>query len=294
MVAHLAQIGRKRSTLQNYDSCLRVHLGPFFGRRPLHRITREQVEAFIALKRGGGLAPKSILNYLGVLHSIFAFAERRGLVGANPCKLVDKPRAGAGEGRIRFLATAELERLLATAAAAAGPIAPTDRLLYLTAALTGLRQGELLALRWCDVDLDARRVRVRESLVRGEFTTPKSRRSIRSVPLASRVASELSEHRSASDFAEPDDLVFCHPRLGTPLERSRLFKRFKANAIAAGFPELRFHDLRHTFGTRMAGAGVPLRTLQEWLGHRDFKTTLTYADYQPRDDEVEWVDRGFA
>jgi hypothetical protein len=64
MVAHLAQIGRKRSTLQNYDSCLRVHLGPFFGRRPLHRITREQVEAFIALKRGEGLAPKPILNYL--------------------------------------------------------------------------------------------------------------------------------------------------------------------------------------------------------------------------------------
>jgi integrase len=148
-----------------------------------------------------------------------------------------------------------------------------------------------MALRWRDVDWDARRIRVRESLVRGEFTTPKSRRGQRSVPLATRVADELAGHRDRSGFTDPDDLVFCHPRLGGPLERSRLFKRFKAVAVAAGFPALGFHDLRHTFGTRMAAAGVPLRTLQEWMGHRDFKTTLVYADYHPRDDEVALVDR---
>jgi integrase len=218
LVAHLEQLGRKRSTLMNYESCLRVHLVPFFGSRPLHRISREQVEAFIAQKSRNGLAPKSILNYLGVLYSVFAFAERRGLVAANPCKLVDKPRATVCEGRIRFLTAAELETLLVTAAGATGPIAATDRLLYLTAALTWLRQGELLALRWNDVEWGARRLRVRESFVRGEFTTREG--------------------------------------------------------------------LRHTFGTRMAGAGVPLRALQEWMGHRDFKTTLIYADYQPSDDEA--------
>jgi integrase len=149
----------------------------------------------------------------------------------------------------------------------------------------------LLALRWRDVDSDARRLRVRENLVRGELTTPKSARGHRSVPLATRVADALAAHCAQSSFAEADDLVFCHPHLGRPLERSRLFKRFKAVAVAAGFPELRFHDLRHTFGTRIAAAGVPLRTLQEWMGHRDFKTTLIYADYQPRDDEAELVDR---
>jgi integrase len=132
---------------------------------------------------------------------------------------------------------------------------------------------------------------VRESLVRGEFTTPKSRRGQRSVPLATRVADELAQHRQRSEFKDPDDLVFCHPPLGGRLERSRLFKRFKAVAVAAGFPALRFHDLRHTFGTRIASAGVPLRTLQEWMGHRDFKTTLIYADCQPRHDEVALVDK---
>jgi site-specific recombinase XerD len=90
--AHLAELGRKHSTLDAYESCLRVHLVPHFGRRPLRRITREQVEAFIALKIHDGLAPKSVLSYLGVLHSIFAFAERHGLVAANPGKLVDKAR----------------------------------------------------------------------------------------------------------------------------------------------------------------------------------------------------------
>jgi integrase len=288
LVAHLEDLGRKRSTLAAYESCLRVHLVPFFGTRPLHRITRDDVEAFVAAKARDGLALKSVLNYLGTLHSILAYAERRGLVAQNVCKLVDKPKATPGNGRIRFLTADELEQLLAAAQAADGPIAKTDYALYLTAALTGLRQGELLALRWRDVDWDARRIRVRESLVRGEFTTPKSTRSSRSVPLAMRVADALTAHQAQSSFAEPDDLVFCHPVLGGPLERSRLFKRFKAVAIGAGFPALRFHDLRHTFGTRIAAAGVPLRTLQEWMGHRDFKT---YADYQPRDDEAELVDR---
>ncbi|MFL5842263.1 MAG: hypothetical protein ACJ77Z_17585 [Thermoleophilaceae bacterium] len=82
LVAHLAELGRKRSTLSAYESCLRVHLVPFFGTRRLHRITRDQGEAFVALKTHEGLAPKSVLNYLGVLHSIFAYAERRGLVAA--------------------------------------------------------------------------------------------------------------------------------------------------------------------------------------------------------------------
>src|SRR3954468_17573940 len=86
---------------------------------------------------------------------------------------------------------------------------------------------------------------------------PKSRRGHPSVPLAARVARTLAVHRERSRFSAPDDLVFCHPLLGRPLERSRLFKRFKTVAVAAGFPALRFDDLRHTFGTRMAAAGGP-------------------------------------
>jgi len=73
-----------------------------------------------------------------------------------------------------------------------------------------------------------------------------------------------------------------------------VLKRFKAAAARAGLERVRFHDLRHTSGTRMAAAGVPTRTLQEWMGHRDFKTTLIYADYAPGEHERELVERAFA
>ena len=72
-----------------------------------------------------------------------------------------------------------------------------------------------------------------------------------------------------------------------------MLKRFKAALAAAGVREVRFHDLRHTFGTRMAAAGIPMRTLQEWLGRRDFATTLIYADYQPSAREADLVDAAF-
>jgi hypothetical protein len=161
-----------------------------------------------------------------------------GWCAQNPCKKVDKPRAGGGgDAEIRFLDEA--------------------------------------------------------SYVRGEFGTPKSQRSSRSVPLADRVSAELDALHKRSRYGGDDDLVFGHPHLGRPLDRSRLLKRFKAAAQRAGVRDVRFHDLRHTFGTRVAGAGVPMRTLQEWMGHRDFKTTLIYADYAPSPHERALVELAF-
>jgi integrase len=88
--------------------------------------------------------------------------------------------------------------------------------------------------------------------------------------------------------------VFGHPQSGRPLDRSLLLLRFKAALSRAGVPEVRFHDLRHTFGTRMAAAGVPMRTRYEWMGYRDFKTTLIYADYAQAANEAEIVNAAFA
>jgi integrase len=156
-----------------------------------------------------------------------------------------------------------------------------------------MRQGELLALRWRDIDWAARRVRVRRNYVRGSWGAPKTRRGSRAVPLADRLAAELEHHFRRSAFKADDDLVFGHPALGTVVDHSDLVRRFKRVLQAAGVREVRFHDLRHTFGTRMTAAGVPLRTLQEWLGHRDFTTTLVYADYQPSTREAERVERDF-
>jgi integrase len=219
------------------------------------------VTAYIAAKARAGLARQSIVNQVNLLHGIYRHAMRRGWAKVNPVAGVDRPRSAGADPDIRFLDSAELEALLR--AAPDDALGPTDRTLYVTAAMTGLRQGELVALRWRDVDWPAGVVRVRRSFTRGQFGTPKSKRSSRAVPLANCVAGELDRHYTRSSHRADDDLVFGHPLTGHPLDASKLRKRFKRALERAGVREVRFHDLRHTFGTRMAAAGVPLRTLQE-------------------------------
>ena len=87
--------------------------------------------------------------------------------------------------------------------------------------------------------------------------------------------------------------MFCHPHTGKPIDNSKLLKRFKDALEAAGLRDMRWHDLRHSFATRMAAAGVPMRTLQEWMGHRNFATTLIYADYSPSAKEAELIEVAF-
>jgi integrase len=292
LLSKLRAQGRKTATLQTYESVIRVQLSPFFGQRPLDKIGRREIEAFIADMTRAGRAPKTTLNALGVLHSIFELARREEWVEANPCTLVDKPRVDVEDADIRFLEPEEVEALLR--AVPDDDLGRVERRMYLAAAMTGMRQGELLALRWRDIDWSAQRVRVRRSFVRGEFGTPKSKKSSRSVPLADRLAGDLELLHRETVHARDDDLVFAHPHTGKPLDRSKLLKRFKAALRRAGVREVRFHDLRHTFGTRMAAQGVPMRALQEMMGHRDFKTTLIYADYAPSAREVEWVEAAFA
>ena len=213
------------------------------------------------------------------------------MVGENPVKRVEKPALAETDPDVRFLETEEVEALLR--AVPDDVLGGVERVMYLTAAMTGMRQGELFALRWRDVDWSARRIRVRRNYVRGEFGTPKSKRSARSVPLASRIATELELLFRDSQFKHDDDLVFAHPETGNPIDRSKLLKRFKAALRRADVRAVRFHDLRHTFGTRMAAQGMPMRVLQELMGHRDFKTTLIYADYAPSAREAEWVEEAF-
>ena len=155
-----------------------------------------------------------------------------------------------------------------------------ERPLCLCAAMTGLRQGELIGLRWTDVDWTASRVRVAESYTRGAFDSPKSHRG-RSVPMADRLAGELELHFQRSRFQADEDLVFAHPVTGHVLDASKLRKRFYEALDRAELHRLTFHELRHTFGTQMAAAGAPLRAIQEWMGHADASTTEIYSHYAP-------------
>ena len=143
-----------------------------------------------------------------------------------------------------------------------------------------------------DCDWVARKVRVRANYVLGEFDTPKSELGSRGVPMALEVAQALAawQPRDAAD----KDLVFADPITGGPMSNAAILRRYRKALKAAGLAkEHVFHDLRHTFGTRSAAAGVPMRTLQAWMGHRDYQTTMRYADYSPSDHETEMIDKAF-
>ena len=270
---------RKPTTIHDYKIILNRHLIPFFGDRPLERIKADDVVAFMAAKQRDGLSYKTINNLLNFLHGLFRHAMKRGWTNANPVAAVDRPRGNGADPDIRFLDLDEFEALLR--AVPDDVLGPTEVVLYRTAGMTGLRQGELVALRWRDVDWRAGVIRVRRNYTRGEFGTPKSRRSSRAVPMADLLAAELDRHFQASAYQGDDDLVFAHPQTGHVVDASKMRKRYKDALARAGLREVRFHDLRHTFGTHMAAAGAPLRAIQEWMGHRDYKTTLVYADYAP-------------
>ena len=175
-------------------------------------------------------------------------------------------------------------------------LGPVIRVIVLTAAMTGLRQSELLGLRWRDVDWSAQRIRVRNAWVVGEHSAEgKSDLSTRrSVPMADRLARELDRWSQRTAYNGDDDLVFAHPHSGRPLDRSELSRRFKEACADAGVRVIRFHDLRHTFATRLAASGQPMRTIQEFMGHADSKTTQIYAHYAPSAHEVEMVNAAFA
>lgn len=290
---HLEALGRKRSTLAAVEMVLRVWIEPHLGGRALESMRSEDVEDMMRAMTADGVGTKSIRNYIGTLSALYRYAmhPRRRWATANPCEMIDLPPLAISD-EIRFLTTVEVDAL--ASAAVAGDHQALDRALYLIAAMTGLRQGELIALRWQDVDWTAQRVRVRRNHVLGEFDTPKSRRSTRSVPMSRRVTRELDQWKKTTRWAGPADLVFAEPVSGEVLRRGALMRRYRRALKAATLePTHRFHDLRHTFGTAMAAAGVPMRTLQEWMGHRDMATTQRYADYAPNEREVEMVDRAF-
>lgn len=294
MLTELEEIGRKRTTLTTYRQILRCRLLPRFGEIPVGRIKRSQVEALAAQMMREELRAQTRLHVLKLLSQVFNYARRQRWCSDNPCWGVRRPRVHPSS-EIRFLDKTELEAVLDAIDVAERPFGAIDRAIVLTAAMTGMRQGELLALRWLDVDWAAKRIRVRRNYVRGHMDSPKSRSGERSVPLATRVASELQELRRRSSFLADSDLVFASPFSGEPLDHASLLRRFKKALKAAGVRPLRFHDLRHTFGTRMAASpDVAMRQIQEWMGHRDYRTTLIYADYEPGDDESGMVDRAFS
>jgi integrase len=166
-----------------------------------------------------------------------------------------------------------------------------DAALFIVAAFTGLRMGELLELRWRRVSFERATVTVAASWSAGVVTVPKSRRP-RTVPLATPAAAELARLADRRWFAGPDDLVF-GSTLGDHLDSSALRRRLRRAQDAAGLRPLRFHDLRHSFGSLVVRE-VDTATLKAWMGHAKLTTTERYLHSKPRHTDVVRLDRAFS
>lgn len=275
---------RKKSTLVAYRSDIRIHLRPAFEAEDLDRLSRspERFERYAADKIKAGRSPKSVRNDLTLLGLMFKQARRWRWVSENPLELVEPPPADQAE--VETLTPDEVTRLLAAYRQKAAQT-PDEAYWYdaarrmtVLALSTGLRRGELLGLRWMDIELLDRRLHVRQAFVLGEMTTPKSRAGRRSIQLGAHAIEALEQQFRASNFTTAESVVFCHEALGTPLDPSKLSAYGRKALKAAGIdkPFRVWHGLRHTALTETAAAGVPAMFVQAKAGHAQGSTTERY------------------
>ncbi len=273
----------EHSTYTRYAGIVRNHLKPTLGRRKLKELGRSEVRRLYKLK-AGELSPRSV-DYLHVtLQKALGQAVRDDLVPRNVA-YGERARSSREKKEAKALSQKQVKTLLRAAEG------ERNGALYVVAVHTGLRQGELLGLRWSDVDLTAKRLSVARSLKAAAsglaFGPPKNKASRRSVPLNETVVTALEAHRKRQNEERlrarawhDHDLVFPN-RAGNPMDHNNLYHREykalleKANLHGQGFT---FHSLRHTFGTALFMGGEHPKVVQSLLGHASIVQTMdTYS-----------------
>ena len=252
------ELREKRRILDN-------HLIPAFGELRLDEIRARDIDRYVTRKHAAGLSTSTITNQLIVLKRMLNVARRWELVERVP--EIPTPKK---PGRTDFLSKAESKALLEEAEDQWRP-------LLLLGLRTGLRLGELRGLRWRDVDLDGGKVRVEQSVTNAGIGTPKSGKG-RSVPLARDIRAVLAARQGR---CKPDALVFAQED-GSPLAHITISRALRRAASGAGIGrKVTPHLMRHTFASHAVLAGVPIRVVQEWLGHSDISITMRYAHLSP-------------
>ena len=261
-------------TLDTYRSIVEHHLVPTLGRVRLRDLGVTDVNGFVAAALKAGRHPRSVAHWRAVLRTAIADAERWGLVTRNVVELSDPPRLAAPEPALIDPVEARAMLAAVTGTDLEGPVA--------VALWAGLRLGEVLGLRWADVDLDARVIAVRRALQRrggiSRLVEPKSRTSRRTVPMPQPLADVLTHLRPAQFVA--DGLVFNVG--GDPIEPTGLSHRFTNALRRAGLRPRRFHDLRHAHAGLLLLSGADIKVVSAALGHASISlTSSTYAGVLP-------------
>jgi integrase len=283
-----ASRGLKPSTLADYEHMMR-RLKPAMGKlvgsdAKLEEISPADLERFRDALLLDQASDRTVNKYLGVLSDIFSWAKRRYGLPANPMVDVER-RPQRKHGNIDVYSKEEVLALVHAARS------EQEGTLYLTAAFTGLRRGELLALRWRDIDFANATLHVRQNLTSAGLTTPKSGKQ-RAVPLTGEVATALTRLGQRDQFTDDDALVFVGP-YGDHMIGRVVSRRFHDASVRAGLRRLRFHDLRHTFGTH-AIRTADSREVMEWMGHEDIRTTQAYLQFKPKHDAARRLSEAFA
>jgi integrase len=286
----------KPSTRRDYRSALDKHLLPAFGDRRLDDVTTDAIEAWRTQALADGtLKRRTAVKVTTMLHSIFETARKAYGITVNPVRDVERIRLVYDPGDYDFYSVEDVWALVRAAEDESDlekqPSAKQDAAVYLTAAFAGLRLGEVLALRVRDVDFPGNVLRVMRSVdIREGIGSPKSGHG-RSVPMVEDVSRTLATLLQRDRFTGRDDLVFVG-HTGRYLDGSALRRRYKKAQKRAGLRPLRFHDLRHTFGS-LGITETDLRELQAWMGHADARTTARYTHHKPRAHEAARLGKAF-
>jgi integrase len=276
----------KPRTYERYEEIVRLHLIPSLGRYQLQKLTAQHVQSLYVKKQREGLSSTTVNTIHNVFHKALSMACKWELVSKNVCELVSPPPRK--EHDISPLTIEQVHKLLAVAKDRS-----IEALLKL-ALTTGMRRGELLGLKWQDINLEQGLLQVRHTMARvprkfrlpGERAyqeaTTKTKRSRRGIILIPLALDALKQHRErqlaiierVNDAWTNSDLVFC-TSLGTPLNPSRdVLEPFKALLKEAALPDIRFHDLRHSAATLLLSLGIHPKIVQEILGHSNINMTL--------------------
>jgi integrase len=265
----------KPSAIRSYEASLRLRVLPEFGGVRVADLSRVDLQDFVDRLKARGLDASTVQTTLMPLRAIYRRAMSRGQVAVNPTTGLEVP-AIRGK-RDRIASPSEAARLIAA-------LPERDRALWATALYAGLRRGELMALRWQDVDLTSNIIRVERSwdVKEGEIE-PKTTKGQRTVPIASKLHGYLFEQRIRA--ADPEGLVF--GKGDEPFEPSPLRARAAKAWKAGGVDRITLHECRHTFASLMIAAGVNAKTLATYMGHANTSITLDRYGHLMPGNEVE-------
>jgi integrase len=272
-----SSVGNGPSTVAEKEKHIELHLGPAFRGVRLDRIDAQAVSKFFAVLREKKLSPKYIRNIRATLRTILATAVRWGVLE----KLPELDKVKVPEVPFDFFNAEESAQLVAAARD------DEEQAILLFALRTGARAGEQLALEWGDIDWVSRKVVFRRSRT-GEHVGPPKSGKFRKVPLSESLLVAL---KAGKHLKGP--LVFCRSD-GRPITIWQLHEHLWGACRRAGLRKIRWHDLRHSFASQLVQANVPLRQVQEWLGHSTITMSMRYAHLSPEagDRLIHVLDRG--